>query len=180
MKGDRKIMMRMRAFLAVSALVLGLTGCSGGKSETCQLVQDPAFDTTDVGLLTERSQSVVVASVGNSTGTVESPSDPRTLFPATVIKALKGEPPSTFTIAQEGTEKCEVLGTGSKPITPGDYILFVGNKSVKADWYHLWNSIHLNSADLKSVESGAFSPGQEKLQKAMKIISDRSKNQSPK
>ncbi|MBB4854872.1 hypothetical protein HNP40_002264 [Mycobacteroides chelonae] len=173
--------MKTRIFLAAGSLVLGLAGCSSaGKSETCQLVQDPAFDTTDVGLLAERSQAVVVASVGDSTGTIESPSDPRTLFPATVVKTLKGEPPISFTIAQEGTEKCEVLGTGSKPIKAGNYILFVGNKSVRSDWYHLWNSIHLSSADLESVKSGTFAPDQAKLQKAMSTISDRAKIQPPK
>ncbi|SKT87352.1 Uncharacterised protein [Mycobacteroides abscessus subsp. massiliense] len=173
--------MRMRALLVVGALVLGLTGCSGAdRSEACQLVQDPAFDTTDVGLLTQRSQSIVVASVSASSGTIDNPADPRTLFPVTVIKALKGNPPSSFTVAQEGTDKCKVLGTGSKPIKAGDYLLFVDEKGVGVDWYHLWNSIHLTSADLASIKSGSYAPDQAKLQKTMAIIANDTKPQASK
>lgn len=173
--------MRLRVLLVAGALAIGLTGCSdGGDSKDCQQVVDPAFDTTDVKMLTERSQNIVVASVADSTGTVENPVDPRTLFPITVIKALKGNPPGSFTVAQEGTEKCQVLGTGSKPLKAGDYLLFVDEKGVGVDWYHLWNSIHLNSADLASVKSGNYTPGQAKLQKTMTIIANGAKPQAPK
>lgn len=120
-----------------------------------------AFDPGDQRQLAGWADAIFVGTVADKSGTdTRMPTLPETQFRVTMIQALKGEPPDSVTVNQQGgyvAGKAELVLVDHDPlISAGKSYLFAARYLPEKNWYTIApriGDVELTPAELQAVES---------------------------